>query len=115
MLVRLPQLYVGQVILSAYTAALMEFNCGGKEWTVKKHDGISWAFDSQGVSNSFESVGVVATVSLKKTGLNDWKDREMKLLLAPLHCDQYYNVVEISGERILTGTDVDFHPQSDDR
>ena len=102
MKIKLPKEYSGRQILDAYKAALLMFNCGGKVWTVEEQSGsIFWEFGSDGKPIKAKlAVKAVASLSMEKTGRNDWKKRKMKLSLGAMREDVQYGEIEICAQNI---------------
>ena len=107
MKIKLPKEYSGRQILDAYRAALLMFNCGGKVWTVEEQSGsIFWEFGSDGKPIKAKlAVKAVASLSMEKTGRNDWKKRKMKLSLGAVREDVQYGEIEICIPDILPKTE----------
>ncbi len=102
MKIKLPKEYTGRRVLDAYRAALLMFNCGGKVWTVEEQSGGKyWEFGSDGKPVEAKSaIKAIASLSMEKTGRNDWKKHGMKLSLGAVREDVQYGEIEICAQNI---------------
>ena len=90
------------IFAKTLSASLLMFNCGGKVWTVEEQSGVtSWEFGSDGKPVKARSaIKAVGSLSMEKTGRNDWKKRKIKLSLGAVREDVQYGEIEICAQNI---------------